>query len=75
MQSSGIDNGSHVPVLGKIPGLKRLFSHESTENTKRNLLIFITARILPGETADFEDVFSQEMMEDVGLDPVAFKNR
>ena len=75
MESSGLDNSNHVPVLGKIPGLGRLFKHNSTEESKLNLLIFITARILPSEEADFEDVFSREMMEDVGVDPVTLKNR
>lgn len=75
MESSGVKNGNNVPVLGKIPGLKRLFSHENEEERNLNLLIFITARILPSEEADFEDVFSKEMMDAVGVDPVYLKNR
>ena len=35
-----------VPVLGNIPVLGRLFSSESRDETRRNLVIFITARIL-----------------------------
>lgn len=75
MESSGSDNSNHVPVLGKVPGLGRLFKHESKTETKRNLLIFITAKTLPSEAADFEDVFSEEMMEAAGVDAVALKNR
>ena len=75
MESTSNDNQSHVPVLGKVPGIGKLFRHQSKEESKRNLLIFITARILPSEEADFEDVFSQEMMEDVGVSPVSLKNR
>lgn len=75
MESSDNSDDSQVPVLGKVPGLGRLFKHESKRETKRNLLIFITAKILPSEEADFEDVFSQEMMEASGVDPVALRNR
>src|SRR5690606_10887914 len=35
-----------VPVLGSIPGVGRLFRSDSKNSTKRNLLIFITARTL-----------------------------
>lgn len=75
MESSGSENNNQVPLLGKIPGLGRMFKHESKSETKRNLLIFITARILPSEEADFEDVFSQEMMTETGVDAVSLRNR
>lgn len=75
MESSSNENNNHVPVLGKIPGLGRLFKHQSKTETKLNLLIFITARILASEEADFEDVFSEEMMESTGVDPVSLRNR
>ncbi|HBO38421.1 MAG TPA: type IV pilus secretin PilQ [Pasteurellaceae bacterium] len=35
-----------VPVLGDIPGIKRLFSRESQRHQKRELVIFVTPRIL-----------------------------
>jgi type IV pilus assembly protein PilQ len=75
MESSKNSDDSQVPVLGKVPGLGRFFKHESKRETTRNLLIFITAKILPSEEADFEDVFSQEMMEASGVDPVSLRNR
>ncbi|MDQ8201662.1 secretin N-terminal domain-containing protein [Pelagicoccus sp. SDUM812003] len=75
MKNDSSENKNKVPVLGKVPGLGRLFRHESTRETKLNLLIFITAKILPSEEADFEDVFSQEMMMNTGVDPVSLKNR
>jgi len=75
MESSGSEDNNHVPVLGKMPGLGRLFKHESKLETKTNLLIFITAKVLPSEAADFEDVFSEEMMRAAGVDAVALKNR
>ncbi len=75
METSHSDDGTQVPVLGKVPGLGRLFRHESKKESKRNLLIFITAKILPSEEADFEDVFSQEMMNAAGVDAVSLRNR
>ncbi|MBN2301186.1 MAG: hypothetical protein JXN60_01585 [Lentisphaerae bacterium] len=35
-----------VPILSAIPLLGRLFRHDGTEETKQNLLIFVTATIL-----------------------------
>lgn len=75
METSNIDGVRSVPVLGKIPGLGRLFRSDSKNGEKRNLLIFITARILPSEEADFEDVFSEKSMKAAGVDPMEFKNR
>ncbi len=39
-------SGSEFPGLGKVPGLKWLFSKEENSNTKRELLIFITPKIV-----------------------------
>ncbi len=39
----GIDK---VPLLGDIPGIKRLFSKESERHQKRELVIFVTPHIL-----------------------------
>lgn len=41
--SKGVDK---VPLLGDIPGLKRLFSRESERHQKRELVIFVTPHIL-----------------------------
>ena len=38
-----------VPVLGRIPGLGRLFRSDTTRVTKRNLMVFIHPRILRTE--------------------------
>jgi general secretion pathway protein D len=40
------DTVSKVPLLGDIPGLGWLFKHRSTIESKTNLLIFITPRII-----------------------------
>ena len=75
MQASGVEELSKVPFLSKIPGIGAAFRHKDKEGSKMNLLIFITAKILPSEDADFEDVFSQERMTEVGIDMDAFRNQ
>ena len=41
-----IDSISKVPLLGDVPVLGRLFRFESTDTSKRELLIFVTPRIV-----------------------------
>ncbi|MCC5839089.1 MAG: hypothetical protein JJT96_03110 [Opitutales bacterium] len=61
------DGTSQVPVLGNIPVLGRLFSSESRDETRRNLVIFITARILSATGASYQDVFSQRTLYRMGV--------
>jgi general secretion pathway protein D len=35
-----------IPFLGDIPAVGRLFRSKITQRTKRNLLIFVTARLI-----------------------------
>ena len=42
-KSQGTDS---IPYLGKIPGVGRLFRRERTDNLKRELLVFVTPKIL-----------------------------
>ena len=42
-KSQGTDS---IPFLGKIPGLGRLFRRDRSDNLKRELLVFVTPRIL-----------------------------
>jgi Flp pilus assembly secretin CpaC len=37
-----------VPFLGSLPGIGYLFKNDSTENSKSNLIMFITASVLNG---------------------------
>lgn len=69
LQASSIEEERKVPLLQKIPGLGAVFRNKEKDGQKMNLLIFITAKILSSGDSDFEDVFSQAQMEDVGLDP------
>ncbi len=75
LQASSIEEETKVPLLHKIPGLGAAFRHKEKDGQKMNLLIFITAKILSSEDSDFEDVFSQTQMEDVGIDPDAIRNQ
>ncbi len=65
---STIGNGStKVPVLGDIPGLGRLFRSNSKDETKRNLLVFITARTLSPGGGTYQDVFDPRAIKDMNL--------
>lgn len=75
LQASEVEELSKVPLLSKIPGIGAAFRHKDKDGNKMNLLIFITAKILPSEDADFEDVFSQERMTDVGIDMDSIRNQ
>jgi type IV pilus assembly protein PilQ len=75
LQASSIEEESKVPLLHKIPGLGAAFRHKEKDGQKMNLLIFITAKILSSEDSDFEDVFSQTQMEEVGIDPDEIRNQ
>lgn len=60
---------SKVPVLGDIPYLGRLFSSENNSTDRRNLIVFITAKILSASGATYEDVFSTSKLYEMGVDP------
>ncbi len=58
---------SSVPLLGNLPVLGKLFRSENKSEDTRNLVIFITARILSGSGATYEDVFSHRRLFDMGI--------
>jgi type IV pilus assembly protein PilQ len=58
---------SKVPVLGNVPGLGRLFRSDTTDASKRNLLIFITSKVVSAESAPVQDVFSVSQVQDAGM--------
>lgn len=45
-QQTITDSGSQVPLLGDLPGIGRLFKNTQQINDKRELLIFVTPKIL-----------------------------
>jgi type IV pilus assembly protein PilQ len=63
------DRGSHVPVLGDLPYLGRLFSSESDEISQRNLIIFITAKTLNPDGSTYHDVIDPRVLNDMGIVP------
>jgi type IV pilus assembly protein PilQ len=56
-----------LPVLGSIPFLGKLFQHDSTTQTRTNLLIFITAKIVSSENATVTDVFDPRAIRSAQL--------
>jgi type IV pilus assembly protein PilQ len=58
---------SRVPVLGRVPGLGRLFRSNSTDTAKRNLLIFITSKVVSAESAPVQDIFSVAQVQDADM--------
>jgi type II secretory pathway component GspD/PulD (secretin) len=67
--STSKSHGSNrVPVLGDIPGLGRLFSSKSVNDTTTNLLIFITAKTVNADGATPNAVFRPSALEAVGTD-------
>lgn len=67
VESNNQNGKTKVPLLGSIPGLGRLFSSKSINETKRNLLIFITAKTISAEGAPPEKVFDPRMIRDMNL--------
>lgn len=63
------DVETRVPLLGKIPGLGRLFKHDSANNTSRNLVIFITAKVLSPEDATYKEVFDPRQIKSMEIKP------
>ncbi len=62
------NNGTtKVPVLGDIPGLGRLFSSKSKDETTTNLLIFITARTVGADGAAPEEMFDPRAVQAAGV--------
>lgn len=61
------DGSTKVPLLGSIPGLGRLFTSESKNETARNLLIFITAKTLDPDGAPIGEVFDPNVTRGMKL--------
>ncbi len=67
VESDSLNGETRVPFLGKIPGLGRLFRSESVNSTKRNLLIFITAKTVSAQGAPPEELFDPRQIRDMNL--------
>jgi type IV pilus assembly protein PilQ len=69
MEQREASGRSSIPVLGDIPVLGRLFSRDTGDSESRNLIVFITAKILSASGATYEDVFSQKDLYEMGVSP------
>ncbi|TAG26273.1 MAG: hypothetical protein EAZ36_07635 [Verrucomicrobia bacterium] len=67
IDSSDIKGETKVPVLGNIPGVGRLFRSKSKDASQRNLLIFITSKVVSADSAAVQDVFSAQQIQGAGL--------
>lgn len=56
-----------VPVLGSIPVLGRLFRSDSTNDSMRNLIIFITAKTVSPDGAPIEEVFDSRAVRQMQM--------
>ncbi|NRA25634.1 MAG: hypothetical protein HRU10_00090 [Opitutales bacterium] len=64
------ENGeTKVPLLGDIPGLGRLFRSTTKSESKRNLIIFITAKTLSADGSTYRDVIDPRQLDDMNLVP------
>ncbi len=59
IDDSTSDNETKVPVLGDIPLLGWMFRNKSAQNSKTNLYIFLTPRVIKNP-AEAEDVFKEK---------------
>lgn len=55
---------SRLPFFGSIPGIGRLFRNENKTTTRKNLLIFITAKIVSAEAAQPEEIFDPRQIRE-----------
>ncbi len=62
------DEDTKVPVLGDLPGIGRLFRSDSDSVGTRNLIVFITAKTLNPEGADYREVIDPRMFDAMGLE-------
>jgi type II secretory pathway component GspD/PulD (secretin) len=67
IEHTTINGQTRVPVLGSIPAIGRLFRSDTKNATKRNLLIFITAKTLEAEGAPVEQIFDPRAIREMGL--------
>ena len=58
---------SRVPVLSSVPIMGNLFRHRANNIDRRNLIIFITAKILSADGSTYRDVFSKRTLYEMGI--------
>ncbi|MEO0510848.1 MAG: secretin N-terminal domain-containing protein [Verrucomicrobiota bacterium] len=68
-ERTNTSNSNQVPVLGKLPGVGRLFNSTSDNLDLRNLIIFITAKTLNPDGSTYEDIVDPRMLDEMGIVP------
>jgi type IV pilus assembly protein PilQ len=58
------NNETKLPFLGDIPKIGKIFKSKSKEKERRNLLIFITAKIVSAESAQANEIFDARQIND-----------
>jgi type IV pilus assembly protein PilQ len=58
-----------VPIIGDIPIIGNMFSSTAKDIYYRNLIVFITAKILSASGATYEDVFDAKTLHEMGVKP------
>jgi type IV pilus assembly protein PilQ len=74
IENTSIDSTSGVPVLRDIPGLGSLFRSKGKNANQRNLVVFITAKILSPSGATYKEVFPASVLEAVGVSDADFQH-
>lgn len=69
LQTETGNTENKVPVLGDIPFLGRLFRSNTDSVEGRNLIIFITAKVLNPDGSTYEDVFNERTLNEMGVNP------
>lgn len=67
IENTVTDKASKVPLLGDIPLIGYAFRSKGKQNDSRNLIVFITAKILAPEGSTYRDIFRPSMMSEMKL--------
>jgi type IV pilus assembly protein PilQ len=67
LEKNGDIIDTKVPVVGDIPIIGRMFSSTTKDVYHRNLIVFITAKILSASGATYEDVFDAKTLYEMGI--------
>ena len=63
------NKSTKVPLIGSIPGVGKLFRSKNNTTTKRNLIIFITAKTLDPDGSDYRDVVDPRVLNEMSVVP------
>jgi type IV pilus assembly protein PilQ len=67
VSSNNVRNNSQIPVLGSIPLLGKLFQSKNSDQSKTNLIIFVTAKTVSPNGAAVNEVFDPRETRGMGL--------